>query len=680
MRTGRSMTRLAAQTMERTGREGRTSRLGRALGGSVLLAASLVLASTWHAAAAPSPAVAAEASHLVVVEDDGTLLEPPTPFPFNGRRIVLAPTPEAGYRTHIEAGVVPTARGARLAIDGETPVHVALARPVSLYGTAYTDLYVHPHGAVSFGAPLAEGTAARAADPADMLTGLLAGPPVVAGLWNELAPLRAQIPDAGVYVAELSDRVVVTWLDVPSVRPADEPNSFRIVLHRTGRVDLEYLGLATLWGVVGISPGRGRSGTDVVDLATGPEVGPGRALVSWYRDRPRLNEVALARRIYSDVPDQFDFLAVFTDREVDGPHLVGSVTVANRDRGIGMPVFDHGPIFGSRNLEHIVLMNALSFYDEDPSQPPRIPSYAYSPSTLAVLAHETGHRWLAYGGEPLVPAGHDGHWSSALQSDGSFMGGSRLADNADGTFTTGEVLTRFGALDQYFMGVRPPEEVKPFFVVEEPSEEMNATGAPAGGVTFRGRRRDLTVDDVISQYGAREPSSAEAPHVFRMGFVLLVSNGNGASSADVAKLERIRRTFGPFFRRATDNRARVRTWLPRSGRRSVFPRPASLPREPFILGVGFEPDPRGGLSAHLDFLDVQGDLRELELTTDVSSDLPPARIDLVRGAFGSRRGTVSFSLRDIPAQAREIQLTLIDANGLRSNLYVAPFPTRSSET
>lgn len=629
-------------------------------------------------------ALSAEAeirNNVILVEDDGDIIEPAAPVPFGGHRVVFAPA-GGGYTTRIDAGVVPTALGARLALaaDETAPVPIRLMRPVVVFGRSYQDLFVHPHGAVSFGQTFPEGVAAFATDPADMLSGLLSGPPLVSVLWNELQPLEASAPGAGIYFAELPDRVVVTWARLSSIRPAGQPNTFRMVLHRTGRIELEYPLLATGWGIVGVSPGAGRVATDIVDLATEPEVLPDRALFSWYRDRPRLNEVALARRVYAEAPDQFDFLAVFTDQVVDGPHLVGSVTVSNGVTGIGMPLFDHSAAFGSRNLEHMVLMNSLSFYDDDPTRPPRIPHYAYAPSTLAVLGHEMGHRWLAHAGEPLVAAGRRGHWNFFLDTDGSFMGGSRLMDNADGTFTTEEVMTRFGALDQYLMGIRAPDEVDDFFVVERPwGVDATAATAPEAGMTFGGERRDLSVADVIDRLGERAPAG-DGRAIFRMGFVLVVGQGKAPSAAAVSKVQRIRRGFTPYFRAATDGRAHVRTWLPRGGSPEPVANMPPLPRNPFILGFEIHTTDEGVLVAQIDFLDLGGDLLALDLTTDASSSLPPARIDLAAAAYGNRRGTVSFALRRIPPGATEIHVSLLDSTGLRSFVYAQPLPEELSAT
>src|SRR5262249_22543499 len=147
----------------------------------------------------------------------------------------------------------------------------------------YRDLFVHPNGAVSLGRPLPAESRAQAAVSGELLRSLTAGPPIVAGLWNELLPAKAP-KGAGVFVSESSDRVSVAFVEVPSIRPADEPNSFRITLYADGRVDLEYAAISSLWGVSGISPGRTAEHTSLVDFTTDPRGGTREAMLTWSRD------------------------------------------------------------------------------------------------------------------------------------------------------------------------------------------------------------------------------------------------------------------------------------------------------------------------------------------------------------------------------------------------------------
>ncbi len=630
-------------------------------------------------------------ANIVVVEADEAILAPPVPLPFAGQLIRFTPLAQGGYETAVERAAAPTGvapgverRRLDFPASGE-PLRVSLPRPFPLFGRSHGEIHVHPHGAVSLGEPLSPASRASAASSAELLRDLATGPPVIAALWNELLPGRAA-DGGGVFVEQGEDRVSVRWVRVPSARPADEPNSFAITLHEDGRVELEYGELATRWGIIGLSPGAVRERTEMVDLATAPQIGPSQAAFAWYHDLPALDEMELAQRVYRELPDRFQFLSVFTSLPVEGPSLVGSQLVKNQDRGIGLRVFDHSLLFGSRNLEHVVLMNDLAFWDDDPTRPPRIPAYAFAPSTLAVLAHEAGHRWIGQtAGTSSGLTSADGHWSFFLESGGSFLGGNRMVDHRDGTFTTLGGLSVFGPLDQYLMGVRRPEEVAPFYVVEpaggfEPAraasgEAFAADSRPEGGVHFRGTRRDVTIDDLIRSAGERSPRAASGPRVFRMAFVLVVPAGARPSDAQLEKVERIRRGFAPFFQAATDGRARVSTSLPARAVQPGLAEDAALRSgEPRVLGVEVRPRAGGRLAVKLDWVDREADLTTVELSTDAGSAVPPTEVDVVPGSYGARRGSLVVNLRDLPAQAREIRATLLDRRGQRSVVATQSLP------
>jgi hypothetical protein len=138
-------------------------------------------------------------------------------------------------------------------------------------------------------------------------------------------------------------------------------------------------------------------------------------------------------------------LTAFTTEPVDGPSLISSFPVKNLDRGIGLPVFDYGALYGTRNLEHLVVMNDLAFYDEDRRARRDTPRTRSHPPRSPFLAHETGHRWLAEASCPTGSlASSDGHWSFFLESGGSLLGGNQLQDNGDGSFITREPCAASG--------------------------------------------------------------------------------------------------------------------------------------------------------------------------------------------------------------------------------------------
>jgi hypothetical protein len=222
--------------------------------------------------------------------------------------------------------------------------------------------------------------------------------------------------------------------------------------------------------------------------------------------------------------------------------------------------------------------------------------------------------------------------------------------------------------------------VKPFFVVDDAhdfvpprsraGEAFGPESHPESGVTFRGTRRDLTIADVVRDIGPRSPDATSARHRFRMAFVLVVPAGTTATPLEIAKLERARRAFGPFFRRATSGRARMQTWLPRlSPQRGPSRDPELVSGLPRVLHATARKDVDGRAVVALDFVDFDADLTTLEVSTDASHDVPAAVVDVTLGAFGARRGSLSFALSEVPPDAREVRLTLVDKRGQRSAVF-----------
>lgn len=635
------------------------------------------LLATALALAGPAKALALDTSNVLVLEDDGTILTPTDPVPLAGKRLTFHPMPDGGYGTRIGPSRGLLRRGSPLGFAAQTDgvARVTLSHPVPFFGAMYGEIYVHPQGVVSFGAPLT--ATARADASGQLLSGVLSGPPAIAALWNELQPSSGD-PGRGVFVDQTADAVMVTWYQTPSVRPAGQPNTFRLTIAADGTIDLDYGALATRWGVVGITPGIKRDGVKMTDFAIAPKVAAATATFAWYRDLPQLNEIALARAVYARLPDRFQFLTAFTTQPIDGPTPVWSTSVRNGDRGIGMPVFDHGAVFGSSTLEHVVVMNDVAFYADDPTQSPRAAGYAYAPSTLAIVAHEVGHRWLAYAGAAEQGlAGPDGHWSYVLDSGASFLGGNEIRANADGSFSTTSAMRTYGPLDRYLMGFAGADTVLPFFVVDDPHDFEPPTGRagellgpeshPEVGVRFQGTRRDLTIDDVRARIGERQPDADNARTTFRMATVLVVPAGSRADTAQIEKVERIRRAFGPFFREATGHRARIATWLPavRDGS-SVSGDPLLLAGRPRLLDGSVRRDASGRGHVVIDYADFDGDLTSLLVTTDAAGTAAPIKVDIAQGTVGNRRGSLSFVLRDLPADAKQLQLALVDNRGLAS--------------
>ena len=85
--------------------------------------------------------------------------------------------------------------------------------------------------------------------------------------------------------------------------------------------------------------------------------------------------------------------------------------------------------------------------------------------------------------------------------------------------------------------------------------------SPDVGVTFGGTRRDVLINDVIEVMGARSPSADASPKLLRQAFLFVVSRGRTADPAAIAKVDRIRLAWEPFYAQATGNRGRADTRL-----------------------------------------------------------------------------------------------------------------------
>ncbi len=251
---------------------------------------------------------------------------------------------------------------------------------------------------------------------------------------------------------------------------------------------------------------------------------------------------AIAQRFYSEYPDEFDGIAVFTTFLNMGPDGFGGYAPQPRysmsagwsgATGIGLDGIGYGGgSFGSAGaLISVVNMGGM-------------PQYRMTDDDLnfhGVFGQEFGHTWLAFmpfqdpdtgqlSGELL---GRDGsHWAANFHSDGSVMDGMSFSDNGDGTFTAGLSNYHYGPLDLYAMGVIAPEEVSGMFLIRnarynngDPVDPVQdgASGRIFEGLLLRGDRLDLDIDDVIAANGPRLPAAGEADIDFRVAFILVTA-------------------------------------------------------------------------------------------------------------------------------------------------------------
>jgi hypothetical protein len=320
--------------------------------------------------------------------------------------------------------------------------------------------------------------------------------------------------------------------------------------------------------IVAMSPGRGSTFTPVDLSSPSRQAGGAAAAGERFSDEAELDTAQTARRFYATHQDRFDQLVFWTDTTVVSDAFAFESTVTNAIRGLGVETFNQSADFGSAGaLESLVVMDRVAKYGDDPNA-----KILNEGSALAVIAHETAHRWLT---QMLFSDGRGGtsdallgrqrvHWSFFMDTDASVMEGNDIEDLGGGSFRTTAAMERYCRLDLYGMGLVRPGDVPAVFYVDAPANVVpsrDRASAPRVGVTFNGTRRNILIEDIIQAIGARQPSSDTSPKTHRQAWVYVIGRGTSPSQADLTRLERMRTQWEPFFRRITENRMTVTTSL-----------------------------------------------------------------------------------------------------------------------
>jgi hypothetical protein len=452
------------------------------------------------------------------------------------------------------------ADGDALSLGDDDSREVPLPFAFPFFGRSYDKVFVNSDGNLTFGA------ADNASTPRT-LSRLVSGPP-------RAAPLLADLdPGAGGRVTTTSraDAFSVKWTEVPQFEVPDK-NTFEVTLFPDGRVAFSYdatqLSTTMEEAAVGIAAGGGPEGLLTTDLSTVAALSFSGAAAESFRSETRLDLTAVARAFYSGFGDDYQQLIVYTNKGYiprTQSAFAFETTVRNSVSGMGTGTFDNGAEFGSPGaLESMVLMDNSSKYSADPAA-----RVLREETTMSVLAHEVGHRWLAAarfsdGGVSSTEllGRQQAHWSFYMNSSGSHDEGNDIEDVGGGQFRTGPASSRYGPLDQYLMGVRSSDDVPPFFVIRNPVADgvQSAERAPESNVAIAGTRKDISVSDVIAAMGPRSPAPSTNPPAWRVAF-LYVTDGDANDGTALSLVESIRSQFEAYFPLSTEGRLSIETRL-----------------------------------------------------------------------------------------------------------------------
>lgn len=496
---------------------------------------------------------------IAVIQDEGDIMIPANVFDLTAAGLAFVRNAAGGYDVQRADVTFKPTLGRKITLGDDQSAAFELPFAASYFGASFSSGFINSDGNLTF-------ADADFASTERSVTRFLTGPPRVALYFADLDPSAG----GGVYLNTQPDFFTVTWCNVPGFEEARKVTA-QLLFQRDGQIELRFADTTTLPNaIVGLSPGSTNTfvATDLSRAFSGTVAGGAAAVGERFADAADIDLAALGQKFYRTHPDIYDQLVVWSDRRLVTNAFAYETTVANRIQGIGVGSFDVSREFGSGGaLSSIAYMDFIGKYLDDPAA--RVTG---ENSTLGLIGHESGHRWLvalrflgADGrGSGAWLGRDDAHWSFFMDSDASFVEGNDIENLGGGAFRTVAAVERYSALDQYAMGLRTEAEVPPVFYVESPTNvagDRDRSSSPRVGVTFNGTARTVLIQDVVGLLGERLPRSAESPRVHRQAFVYVVSNGTTYDPAAVAKLDRFRREWEPYFLRATDNRMRVETRL-----------------------------------------------------------------------------------------------------------------------
>jgi hypothetical protein len=328
-------------------------------------------------------------------------------------------------------------------------------------------------------------------------------------------------------------------------------------------------------------------------------------------DNGRQDPMTITDRFIAQFGDEYDFIAVWTsfwDYGADG--LAYYVPIVQNTQGLGDDRYDQSRWWGSSGrLQGFLNMKAIEVYGNIRNAN----NYVYP-----VIGQEFSHRWLAQmkfaratgAVSDAILGRDDAHWSSLLQADGSVQDGNTWRDNGDGTFTVTENMARYSPLDLYGMGIFGPDEVPPFYLIENAryrNSSVNGLATFPVGAKVSGTRTDITITDIIAANGPRKPSAENQQKDFRMAFILVTAPGESAEDVadQIAAIETFRGIWEAKYREWTYGRSTICTRATAACDRPAFKVTGQSARE--VEGDGDEmPEPGEKLSISLAIENVGG--------------------------------------------------------------------------
>lgn len=271
----------------------------------------------------------------------------------------------------------------------------------------------------------------------------------------------------------------------------------------------------------------------------------------------------VAEAVLAVYPDVFDSLAIFDAGRNRNRTTAGAFASSLRytASGIGIEAPDNPPekVFGISE---------------------RLTSFTYhftGDHVAGAYLHEKGHEWCChYNQAPLDPADLTLHWYHSDIID-PLTGKVPIEKDQNGDYrwkgiVSSENRAYYSDITLYLMGLMAPVDVSLHAFIIRGADVSSISD---GKIIPRSDVQEFTIQDIVGQYGARQPTYVESQKDFRVAFVVVsgkpvstarlsivdVAAQHYASNQEAVVLSHLT-TIPPSFSSATRGRATMATRLP----------------------------------------------------------------------------------------------------------------------
>lgn len=289
----------------------------------------------------------------------------------------------------------------------------------------------------------------------------------------------------------------------------------------------------------------------------------------------------LARDVYRSFDDVFDFLVFlsnldeYSDNTVRVPY--GRYRpIMNDTRGTGRGLYFRRQYGSSGKLRGIVQFP----YNKGLRRGPAL--------------HEFQHAWANFS----VPTASPSHWgfSSANGQLGGFdsadlvdLGGGQYSAGRFGTVANGGNSVPYSPIELYFGGFVAAEQVPDLWVATDGRwvvVDRRRVETEAGHPVFSATEvRDVSVEEIIAEFGPRVPGPEASQREFRAAVILLTDPDHPATAS---QLEELSQTVSDFSLNGDDGSSRYNYFEATGGRASMAMGELSKTRKS-VVGLPFAP-------------------------------------------------------------------------------------------